>query len=33
MVDFVVNAFADVVDFFFTFWADEVINRFAKKKP
>ena len=31
MVDFIMNTFAEIVDFFFTFWVDKVINKFAKK--
>ena len=31
MVDFIVNLFADIADFFINFWADNVINRFAKR--
>ena len=32
MFDFVINLFAEIADFFFTFWADNVIDKFAKRK-
>ena len=32
MVDFIVNLFAAIADFFFiTFWVDNVIDKFAKR--
>ncbi len=30
MVDFLVDVFAEIADFFFTFWVDNVIDKFAK---
>ena len=32
MIDFIVNLFAEIADFFITFWVDNVIDKFAKKK-
>ena len=32
MADFIVNTFAEVVDFFINFGVDKVIDKFAKKK-
>ena len=32
MVDFIVNLFAEVADFFVNFWVDNVIDKFAKRK-
>ena len=32
MADFIVNMFAEVADFFFNFWVDNVIDKCAKKK-
>ena len=32
MFDFIINLFAEIADFFFTFWADNVIDKFAKRK-
>ena len=32
MVDFIVIVFAEIADFFFTFWVDNVIDKFAKRK-
>ena len=32
MVDFIVNTFAEIVDFLFNFWVDKVVDKFAKKK-
>lgn len=32
MVDFIVNLFAEIVDFFITFWLDNVVDKFAKRK-
>lgn len=32
MVDFIVNLFAEVADFFITFGVDNVIDKFAKRK-
>ena len=29
MFDFIINLFAEIADFFFTFWADNVIDKFA----
>ena len=31
MVDFIVNLFAEIADFFISFWADNVIDRFTKR--
>ncbi len=31
MVDFIVNLFAEIADFFITFWVDNVIDKFAKR--
>ncbi len=31
MVDFIVNLFAEIADFFINFGIDNVINKFAKK--
>lgn len=31
MFDFIINLFAEIADFFITFWADNVIDKFAKK--
>ena len=31
MFDFVINLFAEIADFFFTFWADNVIDKFTKR--
>ena len=31
MIDFIVNTFAEIADFFFTFWADNVIDKIAKR--
>ena len=32
MVDFIVELFAEIADFFITFWGDNVIDKFAKRK-
>ena len=32
MVDFILNVFAEIADFFINFWVDKVIYKFAKKK-
>ena len=32
MIDFIVDLFAEIADFFITFWADNVIDKFAKRK-
>jgi hypothetical protein len=32
MVDFILNVFAEIADFFINFWVDKVIDKFAKKK-
>ena len=32
MFDFIINLLAEIADFFFTFWADNVIVKFAKRK-
>ena len=32
MFDFIINLFAEIADFFITFWADNVIDKFAKRK-
>lgn len=31
MVDFIVNLFAEIADFFITFWVDNVIDKFTKR--
>ncbi len=31
MVDFIVNLFAEIADFFITFWVDNAIDKFAKR--
>lgn len=31
MVDFIVNLFAEIADFFITFWVDNVIDKFVKR--
>ena len=31
MVDFIVELFAEIADFFITFWGDNVIDKFAKR--
>ena len=31
MVDFIVNLFAEIADFFITFWVDNVVDKFAKR--
>lgn len=31
MGDFIVNLFAEIVDFFITFWVDNVIDKFTKR--
>lgn len=31
MVDFNVNLFAEIADFFITFWVDNVIDKFTKR--
>ena len=32
MVDFIVELFAEIADFFITFWGDNVIDKFSKSK-
>lgn len=32
MVDFILNLFAEIADFFIDFWVDKVISHFAKVK-
>jgi hypothetical protein len=32
MVDFILNVFAEIADFFINFWADKVIDKFVKQK-
>lgn len=32
MIDFIVNTFAEIADFFINFWVDKVIDNFAKRK-
>ena len=32
MADFIVNMFAEIADFFISFWVDNVIDKCAKKK-
>lgn len=31
MVDFIVNVFAEIADFFINFWADNVIDKLVKR--
>lgn len=31
MVDFIVNLFAEIADFFITFWVDNVFDKFVKR--
>lgn len=32
MIDFIVNTFAEIADFFINFWIDKAIDKFAKRK-
>lgn len=32
MADFIADLFAEIADLFITFWADHIIDKFAKKK-
>ncbi len=32
MVDFIVNTFAEIADFFITLWVDKVVDRCAQKR-
>lgn len=32
MIDFIVNIFAEIVDFFLTFWTDNIIDKLTKRK-
>lgn len=32
MVDFIVNVFAELVDFFISLWLDKIIDKFTSKK-
>ncbi|MCI8865745.1 MAG: hypothetical protein HFG60_10795 [Lachnospiraceae bacterium] len=32
MIDFTVDIFAEIVDFFINFYTDKIIDKFAKKK-
>ena len=32
MVDFILNVFAEIADFFINFWVDKVIDKNEKKK-
>ena len=32
MVDFIIDTFAEIADFFINFWVDKVIDKFAEKK-
>lgn len=32
MVDFIVDVFAEIADFFISLWSDKIIDRFAAKK-
>ena len=32
MVDFIMNGIAEIADFFITFWIDNVIHKFGKKR-
>ncbi len=31
MIDFIVNTFAEIADFFINFWVDKVIDKFTKR--
>ena len=31
MVDFIFNLFAEIADFFITFWIDNVVDKLAKR--
>ena len=31
MFDFIIDLFAEIADFFITFWADNVIDKFTKR--
>ena len=31
MADFILNVFAEIADFFINFWADKIIDKFAKR--
>lgn len=31
MADFIVNLFAEIADFFISFWVDHVIDKFVKR--
>jgi len=33
MADFLLNTFAEIADFFMNFWADKLIDTFAKRNP
>lgn len=32
MVDFIVNLFSEIADFFITFWVDNVIDKLSARK-
>lgn len=32
MIDFIVNVFAEIADFFIDLWSEKIINKFASKK-
>ena len=32
MVDFIIDTFAEIADYFINFWVDKVIDKFAEKK-
>ena len=32
MVDFIVDMFTEIADFFINFWSDKIINMFTSKK-
>ena len=32
MLDVIVNVFAEIADFFISFWIDNIIDKFAKRK-
>lgn len=32
MINFMINIFAEIADFFVTFWADKVVDKFTKKR-
>ena len=32
MIEFIVNVFAEIADFIISFWVDNIIDKFAKRK-